>query len=260
MTTKVIVAAMALGLTTLILAGQAPPTAAPIQGKSQPVKDAVKTVVIEDQLTNADPFDKVRKGCNFKIHVIKMVPGRQYEIRMDSSEFDSYLRLEDSTGKQLAEDDDSGGNLNARIVFTPTKADTYRIITTTFSSGMSGLYTLTIRPSGAPAESVVLKISPRLVNTDPADKVKQGSYHQVHPVRLRAGKAYKVEMSSSQVNPCLRVEDIGEKVLATGDRPGGGAGSATILFRPTRTGTYRVIATTGNPNQEGNYSLRVTEQ
>ena len=35
---------------------------------------------------------------------------------MTSKEIDSYLRLEDKAGKELAKDDDSGGNVNARMV------------------------------------------------------------------------------------------------------------------------------------------------
>src|SRR5262249_33653196 len=153
-------------------------------------------ITIEGQLTNADPFDKVRKDCNFRMHIVKMVPGRQYEIRMDSTEFDSYLRLENSKGKQLAEDDDSGGNLNAKIVFTPTKADNYRNLPPPFPPAQSGLYTLTVRPSGALLQNIVLSVNARLVNTDPADKVKKGSYHQVHKVKLVAGKSYQVDMAS----------------------------------------------------------------
>lgn len=73
--------------------------------------------------------------------------GKRYTIDLVSRDFDAYLRLEDSTGKQLAEDDDSGGNLNARIVFQAPKDDTYWIIATTFLGG-TGNYTLSIREGG----------------------------------------------------------------------------------------------------------------
>ena len=45
-------------------------------------------------------------------------------------------RPEDSRGEQLAEDDDSGGFLDARI--------TYRIIATSYEPGKTGAYTLTV--------------------------------------------------------------------------------------------------------------------
>jgi hypothetical protein len=43
---------------------------------------------------------------------------------MISQQFDAYLRLEDSTGRQLAADDDGGDGLNSRITFKPEKTDT----------------------------------------------------------------------------------------------------------------------------------------
>ena len=51
----------------------------------------------------------------------------------------------DSTGKKLAEeDDDSGGGLNARIVFRAEQDGTYRIQATSFNAG-NGAFTLTVR-------------------------------------------------------------------------------------------------------------------
>src|SRR5262249_25886133 len=79
-----------------------------------------KDIVIQDKLTKDDKKDTKRQfAC--KIHVVPMKAGSVYTIDMVSNEFDAYLRLEDSSGKELAEDDDSGGNLNARIIFNCTK-------------------------------------------------------------------------------------------------------------------------------------------
>jgi serralysin len=73
--------------------------------------------------------------------------GTTYTIDLKGKNgFDTYLRLEDATGRQLAFDDDSGGGLDARIVFTPPRNDTYRIIATTFAPNQPGEYTLIIRP------------------------------------------------------------------------------------------------------------------
>lgn len=50
-----------------------------------------------------------------------MKAGKVYTIDMVSKDFDSYLRLFDPKGNQLEEDDDSGGDLNSRIVFNCTQ-------------------------------------------------------------------------------------------------------------------------------------------
>ena len=54
-------------------------------------------------------------------------------------------RLENAAGQQLAQDDDSGGMLNARIVFSAPADGWYRIIVTSFSPKASGNYTLRVR-------------------------------------------------------------------------------------------------------------------
>src|SRR5438105_2950700 len=72
------------------------------------------------KLTKDDPKDKKRDAV-CQIHTVRMKKGGVYTIDMVSTQFDSYLRLEDAKGRELAEDDDSGGNLNAQIVFTCPK-------------------------------------------------------------------------------------------------------------------------------------------
>ena len=63
---------------------------------------------------------------------------------MVSKEIDAYLRLEDANGKQLAEDDDSGGNLDARIIFTAPRDGIYRVVATSCSPA-NGRFTLSVK-------------------------------------------------------------------------------------------------------------------
>jgi hypothetical protein len=99
----------------------------------------------QGRLTRDDPVDRVRQTSHQKTHALKMAAGRTYAIDLHSDQFDSYLRLEDSEGHQLAEDDDGGGFPHARITFAPTRTDIYRIIVTTFNPDEAGAYTLTVR-------------------------------------------------------------------------------------------------------------------
>ena len=114
--------------------------------KSQEKKDETKDVVVNGELINADLKDKVRTDCYCKTYTFKMTEGRTYQLDMKSPPgvLDSFLRLEDADGKQVSEDDDSGGNLDARIVFRATKTADFQIIATTFSPGL-GKFTLTVK-------------------------------------------------------------------------------------------------------------------
>jgi hypothetical protein len=96
------------------------------------------------KLTKDDPQDKGRRGL-CKIYSVELKAGKEYQIDMVSKEFDAYLRLETPEGKPVAEDDDSGGALNARIVVQPGKDGKYRIITTTFNPAALGEFTLTVQ-------------------------------------------------------------------------------------------------------------------
>jgi cytochrome oxidase Cu insertion factor (SCO1/SenC/PrrC family) len=74
-----------------------------------------------------------------------MKAGKVYTIDMVSKDFDSYLRLFDPKGNQLEEDDDSGGDLNSRIVFNCTQDGEYKIACTSFGANAMGAYTLTVK-------------------------------------------------------------------------------------------------------------------
>lgn len=112
------------------------------------------------KFTKDDPKDPQRGGP-MQVHTVKMVSGRVYTIDMVSKDFDSYLRLQDPKGNQLDEDDDSGGNLNSRIIFNCTKDGEYKIVTTTFGADATGAYALTVKMTGtvqAPANAHVQMI------------------------------------------------------------------------------------------------------
>ena len=66
------------------------------------------------------------------------------DIRANSTEFDAYLILLDSKGAEIDEDDDSGGNTNARLN-RPLPAGTYTIVVEPFGDYTAhGKYTLTV--------------------------------------------------------------------------------------------------------------------
>ena len=86
------------------------------------------------------------------VYQVKLAAGKTYVIDMvspDPKALDPYLRLTDASGKKLAEDDDSGGGLNARIVYRAAQAGTYRIHATSFNQG-AGAFTLTVREQATP--------------------------------------------------------------------------------------------------------------
>ncbi len=88
-------------------------------------------------------FDRYRAGSYCIIHPCPMKAGQTYVIGLFSP-WDNYLHLENPGGVRLVSDDDGGGGLNARIVFTCPADGSYRIIVTSFAARVTGGYTLKV--------------------------------------------------------------------------------------------------------------------
>jgi len=125
----------------------------------------------DDSLSNDDPtmlapHDKAQKTpeseakqSHYKTYTFRMKAGSTYTIDMkvasakkkkknnnnnNDNSLDPFLRLESPTGKMLAEDDDSAGQPDARIVYKAIKDGDYRIIATSFDGEQTGKFTLSI--------------------------------------------------------------------------------------------------------------------
>jgi hypothetical protein len=101
-------------------------------------------LLVSDRLTRDDPEYKNRPGRPHKVHTARLHAGKTYQIDLMSKSFDAYLYLEDAAGNVLMQDDDSGGGLNARLIFRPARTDDYRIIATAYNWIGRGTYALTV--------------------------------------------------------------------------------------------------------------------
>src|SRR5262249_3653825 len=135
-------------IAALVLCGSCLAPSIRAGGGDQP-KETLLDLTIKDKLTGDDPKDKFTKQAS-KVKEMQLTSGHHYISTMDEigkkGNLDPFLRIEDAAGKELAKDDDSGGDLNARILFTPGKDGVYRIITTTLRG--TGGYMLRIREQG----------------------------------------------------------------------------------------------------------------
>ncbi len=110
---------------------------AQIKGKQE------NPIQINGVLSKGDPFDRVRDRRYSVVYVIKMRAGETYTISLNSN-WDPYLRLENSQGRQLAYNDDGGRGLNSLMRFRPPEDGFYRVIVTSYGQGRHGPFTLRI--------------------------------------------------------------------------------------------------------------------
>jgi hypothetical protein len=79
--------------------------------------------------------------------------GESITVTMTSADVDSYLLAflgnGMSSGEYLAEDDDSGGGLNAQITLTLPASGTYTFVANTFGQGETGSYEMSVTSGGS---------------------------------------------------------------------------------------------------------------
>jgi thiol-disulfide isomerase/thioredoxin len=108
-------------------------------------KEADKEVLLgkTDGLTAKDEMDTKLKTSYRKVYKVKLTEGMAYRIDLTSKDFDTFLRLENAAGKEVAFNDDVAPNdLNSRILYAAPKTGEYRIIVTTFVAKTTGLFVL----------------------------------------------------------------------------------------------------------------------
>jgi serralysin len=88
---------------------------------------------------------------------VDLVAGQRYSISLDGAAYgsygalsDPYLRLRDTNGNQVAQDDDSGPGLNSLLTFTATATGRYYLDVGAYNDGGSGGYRLAISEASGP--------------------------------------------------------------------------------------------------------------
>ncbi len=109
------------------------------------VQDAKAEVNRSGSLEATDKFCPHRAGRREDVYRVHLKAGVRYTINL-TSKYDNYLYLENSQGRLITSDDDGGAGANARIIYTPTASGIYQIVTTSYSTNVTGPYNLRITP------------------------------------------------------------------------------------------------------------------
>jgi hypothetical protein len=146
-----------------------------------------------------------------KVYQVHLYANTKYKLTMDSTEMDSVLVIQDKDGQQLAFDDDSGGNLNALINFTPPRTATYKV----YAGCLSGQGRFTLKVAEVTGDS-------GFGAPTPAAGKSQGPEAEEN-FRRRAMELFKIQdrngdgfLNKDEMSPGLRNN------LATFDKNGDG--------------------------------------
>jgi hypothetical protein len=143
-----------------------PPKVGP-DGKGRTKLNAVGALRQTDPILKDPRFRDT--NARMRSYLVSLTQDREYVITLDSKAFDPYLILE-FKGKKVAEDDDSGGDLNARLVYRAAQTGVYRIVVTAFD-GQIGDYRLKVLDISPNPDPIAKNDDPFPKKDDPFPKV-----------------------------------------------------------------------------------------
>jgi hypothetical protein len=245
------VAHLAVGLALLGV------VASPARAQQQiPIGSSVSGV-----LTNSDPT--LGDGSHYKLFTFVGTAGQTVQVDLMSTAFDSYLYLRDQNGNAIAHDDDSGGNLNSRIVQTLPYSGTYQIVANTLRSGQFGAFTLQLQAAGTQttvtsvaAQQIPLGASVTGVLSASDPTMADGSHYELFTFQGTAGQTVQIDLMSTAFDSYLYLRDQNGTALAHDDDSGGNLNSRIVQTLPY-TGTYQIVANTLRSGQFGAFTLQL---
>lgn len=219
-----------------------------------------KPIVIDGSLTDQDAKDTRRKeGSRAQANTVALRKGVLYVIDLVSKDFDAYLRLEDGSGKPLAEDDDGGGGTNARLFFIPPKTGDYTIVATAYKP-KTGKYRLTVQEAHLPSTALPVGKDGATVNgsltlKSPRSPFSPHNSCALYRVELKSGTTYQIDLTSADFDAYLSLADA-SLIQVASDDDSGGKRNARIRYPCKHDGTYYIVAT-GLGQPEGTFELKI---
>ncbi len=197
---------------------------------------------IDDTLARLDPRDKALNRP-YKVHELPMVRSNVYILDLESRDFDAYLLILNAAGQVLAFDDDSGGNLNARIRFTPPYDGSFKVVATTFNGGV-GKFTLKMSVLDPGASSLPgVKVAPYLLVNFPAYDHGQVISDKNHYLKLNNAEREKFKAQVVAFN-----EAKGLALLKLDHVP---PGAEALPFAGKSARPGQLVHSIGNPGGSG---------
>ncbi|MFN7920424.1 MAG: hypothetical protein U0Q16_10020 [Bryobacteraceae bacterium] len=184
-------------------------------------------------------------------------------LDMTSTEIDSFLWLLDDTAKAIAQDDNSGGGNNARIV-AQVAPGTYTVVANTASVQSGGFEVKAVAEDSAtcPVNKVTIgeTATGTLAESDCATRdlmlnnpsATQARYHEV---TLASAGTLTVDASSFSFAPSLILVDSNGKRITSDSLVTTALVGGAHIRRDLAAGTYGIIVTATN-GRPGDYSIR----
>ena len=222
---------------------------------------------IRGRLEDGDARTRGSDGYRYDDYRVNLRAGQRLEAQMTSDDFDAYLEVyaEGSLRQSRASDDDSAGDLNARLRFTAPEAGVYIVRARTFSGIETGDYQLSLKERAAPRMPRPGRIA---VGRDETGSLggnsaedDDGKRYDAYAFRASAGERVKIDLESDDFDSFLRVGRIvnGAFVQMAENDDGGSSLNARLVFTAPQAGEYLIRVTSYNGSAEGDYRLSMEQ-
>ena len=182
-------------------------------------------------------------------YAITLVAGQTYSITVDEGGDtglgDSYLRLRDSAGALLAENDDGGQGTSSQLVFTATASGTYYVDVGAWDDQDTGDFeVLVVNAAAGPGDTAAGSTSTGAsitVGGSVNGAIDSLGDQDWYAVTLTAGQAYVFNTvntgGAADVDTYLALRNSAGEAVGENDDGGGGTYSM-FRYTPTTTGTF----------------------
>ncbi|RIV88149.1 hypothetical protein D2V17_08150 [Aurantiacibacter xanthus] len=203
--------------------------------------------------------------------------GQHVTILMNSTDFDTYLRVESPSGEMFSDDDGQEGSTNSRLDLDLTENGQYRITANSLAQGETGSYLLSIngarfgaggtsggRASGSGSSGGTSGSTTALTPGTPTRgqlaagdaRLDSGEYYDTYTLRGNPGARMAVTMQSPDFDAYLAAVGSDNYSVENDDDPSGGGTNSRLDVTIPSDGTLTIAATSYAAAETGSYTIR----
>ncbi|OYX63114.1 MAG: hypothetical protein B7Y88_13290 [Sphingomonadales bacterium 32-64-17] len=195
--------------------------------------------------------------------------GQHVTLRMTSSEFDTYLRVESPNGETFTNDDGDDGSTNSQVDIDLTATGQYEVTANSLTEGETGSYQLGIEGArlasgsssgSSPAAGAGNMLAPgtpaqgQLAAGDA--ELETGEYFDIYTLRGEPGSQMAVTMQSTDFDTYLAAVGANDYSAENDDNPGAGGTNSRLEVTIPADGGLTIAATSYAGGETGSYAIR----
>ncbi|MBD7940525.1 PPC domain-containing protein [Brevundimonas guildfordensis] len=201
-------------------------------------------------------------GNRYDAYAFRASAGERVKIDLESDDFDALLRvgrIVNGAFVQMAENDDGGSSLNARLVFTAPQDGEYLVRATSYDGSAQGTYRLALEqgPPAPPATPTAIGDETRGRLTADTATSDSGAPADLYRFSGRAGQRIAATLTADGFDTFLELFDANHNSLASDD-DGAGDLNSRLTHTLAEDGDYLIEARAFSSG-EGPYTLKIEE-